>query len=191
MIRINLLSAMNRNVAAALAAIRARSFSGRNPQLGPMINCPVCKLRHRKTNVVKGVVVKCEAKYAPHRFVEGDKIVEGEPQMAAQNTLKGVFGAAFVAKKRFHPHPSKKKLQLVQRTQELYPQNSPYITDPVECMKESRKQAARQLKDERNGIHRPQVSTKTRNRRQDKQTARTAANLMYKVGETANGSQSS
>lgn len=32
----------------ALAAIRQRSFSGRHPDLGPMIKCGQCGLRHRK-----------------------------------------------------------------------------------------------------------------------------------------------
>ena len=186
MIRINMLSEMNKNVAAALAAIRSRSFSGRNPQLGKMINCPICRLRHRKTNIVGGKVVKCEARYAPHRFVDGDKIVEGASMMASQETAKGVLGARFFAKKRFHPHPSKKKLQLVQRTQQIFTQFKIYITDPIECMKESRKEAARQLKYERAGIKRYTVSAKTRNKRQDKQAARTAVNAAAR--EAQNGS---
>jgi hypothetical protein len=207
MIKINVLSPMNKNVAAALAAIRARPYSGRNPQLGKMINCDLCGNRHRqvrlfaartatKTDGTEIVIEQsssvCKATYAPQRLVEGakvsnrysvkiaglqgDKVVEGEPMMASQLKLKGIFGAAMVAKKRIKPHLSKWKRQLVQLTQQLYPQNEPYITNPQECMEESRKQAARILKDKRAGIRRPPVSTETRNKRQDKQAKRTAAN---------------
>ena len=200
MIKINVLSPMNKNVAAALAAIRARPYSGRNPQLGKMINCDLCGNRHRQVRFFEartatktdGTEIVIEQSYAPQRLVEGakvsnrnsvkiaglhgDKVVEGEPMMASQLKLKGIFGAAMVAKKRIKPHLSKWKRQLVQLTQQLYPQNEPYITNPQECMEESRKQAARILKDKRAGIRRPSVSTETRNKRQDKQAKRTAAN---------------
>lgn len=33
----------------ALIEIKHRSFSGRNPELGKMINCGRCSLRHRST----------------------------------------------------------------------------------------------------------------------------------------------
>lgn len=54
-------------LADALAVVGGRSFSGRHPELGKMINCKVCGLRHRETDVVEknvkeevspGVVVK-------------------------------------------------------------------------------------------------------------------------------------
>lgn len=199
MIKVNLLSPMNKNVAAALAAIRARPYSGRNPQLGKMVNCQICGTRHRQVRLFEareaiksdGTVVSieqtssvCKMVYAVGRY-DPDK----KPLIASQIKLKGVFGAAMVAKKRIKPHLSKKKLQLVQLTQQIYPQNEPYITNPQECMEESRKQAARQLKDKRAGIRRPQVSTETRNKRQDKQVARTAANKATR--EAQNGSQPS
>ncbi|MDA4129168.1 MAG: hypothetical protein OK457_00205 [Thaumarchaeota archaeon] len=64
--------------------------------------------------------------------------------------MKGVYGAKAFAKKRIHPHPSKRKLHLVERTQNLFPHNAPFFTDPREAMKESRKEAFRQLKTEKN-----------------------------------------
>lgn len=48
-------------------ARRQRSFSGRNPQLGPMIKCPVCTRRHRDNET-------CLVKYATNS--------EGEQQIA-------------------------------------------------------------------------------------------------------------
>jgi hypothetical protein len=127
--------AMNIAIAKTVNAIRNRSFHDRNPSIGKMVNCPICDRRHREP--------LCQPVYAVGRWAD-EKI----PLIASQTTRKGVYGAATVAKKRFHPHPSKRKLQLVQRTQTLYPQNEPYLTDPVECMKESRKQAVRQLETE-------------------------------------------
>lgn len=38
-------------------ARRQRSFSGRHPELGPMINCPVCQRRHRDNE-------NCQIRYA-------------------------------------------------------------------------------------------------------------------------------
>jgi|ERR1700693_543269 len=138
MIRINLLSKLDKDVAAARAAIRARSFSGRNPALGKMFNCEICGNRHRSIKICKPI-------YATGRY---DLAPEGEKKIliASQKTLKGVIGARAVAKKRFHPHPSKRKLRLVQRTQEIYPTNAPYFKYAVECMKYSRTLAGRQLR---------------------------------------------
>ena len=138
MIQINVLDIekqkLNAAMAAALKAIRARSYSGRNPELGKMINCPICDLRHR------GVI--CTPVYATGRW---DLAPEGEKKLliASQNTAKGVMGAHTVAKKRLHPHPSKRKLQLVQLTQRLFPLHEPYLTDPIECMKAARNDAYR------------------------------------------------
>lgn len=52
-------------------------------------------------------------------------------------------------RRKMGKHPSKLNLQLVQRTQELYPFNEPYINDPLETMRESRTQAQRELARER------------------------------------------
>lgn len=43
-------------VQQALVDIRGRSFSGRHPELGKMIKCPVCGLRHRAAQ-------KCEQRF--------------------------------------------------------------------------------------------------------------------------------
>lgn len=46
----------------ALAEIKNRSFSGRHPELGKMIKCQVCGLRHRKNERV------CKQKFATGRY---------------------------------------------------------------------------------------------------------------------------
>src|SRR6266478_7173240 len=49
----------------ALGDIKDRSFSGRNAELGKMINCKVCSCRHRRTDAV----------YREHRDENGKKTV--------------------------------------------------------------------------------------------------------------------
>jgi hypothetical protein len=72
-------------VAKAIAKLREdiadRSFSGRNPQLGKMVKCQICRLRHRSSIVCKENVI-----------------------VSTAQTRKGVYGAAAFAKKRVHPH---------------------------------------------------------------------------------------
>jgi hypothetical protein len=97
-----------------------RSFAERHVELGKMINCQICGLRHRSSQ-------KCEQRISTP---------------AASNTRKGVYGAAIFAKKRIHVHHSKKSLQLVQLTQELfskYYENQ--IKDPQKAMIAARGEA--------------------------------------------------
>jgi hypothetical protein len=82
----------------ALDEIRARSFSGRNPHLGKMINC-VCGLRHREFERV------CKQKFA-----EKDGVIYGElkpPEGLTQLTRKQILGAKAFAKKRIRPHSNR------------------------------------------------------------------------------------
>lgn len=137
MLRINLQDevtlARNRAVANAVNALRARSFGGRHPELGKMIKCAVCNLRHRSSR-------KCEAIYAKDR--------EGGDRIVSLATRNGQVGRAQFKGKRFLPHHNRRDLQLVQRTQELYPIHAQYLTEPVEIMQEARTQAYRELKKE-------------------------------------------
>ena len=77
---------LNRAVANAVNQIRQRSFAGRHSELGKMINCWVCKTRHRSS-------IKCEATYSS----------------TVSETRKGTLGAAMFAKKRHNPHGKGKK----------------------------------------------------------------------------------
>jgi hypothetical protein len=95
---------------AALAAVLTRSYSGRNPALGKMVNCAVCRSRHREMGA------KCEQVFT-HRvdhdnyelLKENDKgeLVPDYRTCAKEGerpTMKQLVGAAAFKKKRFHPH---------------------------------------------------------------------------------------
>ena len=88
-------------------AQKFKSFSQRHPELGKMVNCGVCGMRHRSIH-------KCE-----QRFVTPLTPPEGLTDL----TKNQIFGRAAFAKKRIMPHYSKKRLQLVQLTNEIYPLN--------------------------------------------------------------------
>jgi len=92
----------------ALAIIKQRSFSGRNPELGKMFKCQVCRTRHRKSKV-------CEQVFATavvHGLIPGGD--HKAPRMAAQNTAKGVIGAAAFKGKRIKPHLNKRAKEFIQ-----------------------------------------------------------------------------
>lgn len=75
-------------VEAALKAIRGRSYSGRNPHLGKMINCQFCGLRHRENER------KCEQKFA---------VELAPPDGMTQLTPRQVLGAARFNRQRQRP----------------------------------------------------------------------------------------
>jgi hypothetical protein len=111
----------------ATKALRSRSYSGRHPELGKMIKCAACGRRHYDFKI-------CEITYA--KDADGNEIVN---PWGARSNIRG----------RFHPHPSKRKLQLVQRTQKVFYEYQPYFKDAHDCMVEARTEAGRQLKAER------------------------------------------
>jgi len=174
MIQVNLLSterqAINASIARVRAALRNRSFSGRNSHLGKMINCPICLQRHRENWVVTGIKFQdgkgvkkeddtwdvetvryqCVQAFAKPRYMfqdDGTSVpMDQRPELIAnQFTLKGVNGAKAVEKKRILPHHNRRDLLLVQRTIELYPQHAQYLADPKEAMREARLQAQREI----------------------------------------------
>jgi len=109
---------------AALAQIEGRSFSARRPELGKMVNCQVCGLRHRVNER------KCEQVFT-YRVGDFEYFREDENGVLVPDlrtavhpdekpTKKQVVGAAAFAKKRFHPHPSKVKLQFIERTRLVF-----------------------------------------------------------------------
>ena len=169
MIRINMLSverqALNAAVAKTWAALRARTFSARNPQLGKMIKCQFCGRRHRENLLIAGIQYACIQQFAKPRYMftttEAGEIIpvpqENRPELiASQTTRKGVVGAAAFAKKRLLPHHNRRDLLLVQRTIELYPEHIVYLSNPLEAMREARLQAQREIAralDLRSGKH--------------------------------------
>jgi hypothetical protein len=174
MIQVNLLSterqALNTAVARTRAALRNRSFSGRNPQLGRMINCPICLQRHRENWIVTGIKFvdgkgirkedgswdvetvryQCVQAFAKPRYMFQDNgtpvPMDQRPELIAdQTTFKGVYGSQAVARKRLLPHHNCGDLLLVQRTIELYPEHAEYLVDPKDAMREARLQAQREI----------------------------------------------
>jgi hypothetical protein len=114
----------------ALEEIKRRSFSARHPELGKMIKCAVCNLRHRSS-------VKCEQKFV-ELWIEEDletgekttiyataaqpKGTEIPHQISAeQPTLKQAVGAAAFKGKRLRPHPNRRNLQLIEQVRVLLP----------------------------------------------------------------------
>jgi hypothetical protein len=96
----------------ALKAIRQRSFADRHPELGKMINCPVCDLRHRES-------IKCEQKFA--KDSEGEDFTS-IPSLNPLKAHKAILGAAAFAKKRKNPHLSKRNQQFVALVRKLVPE---------------------------------------------------------------------
>jgi hypothetical protein len=130
---------------AALTDIHNRSFSGRHPELGKMINCPVCGLRHRG--------MQCEPHYM-ELYVEEDLETGKQTPvyaMASQTTRKGVAGAKAFAKQRLKPHLNKYKRQFVERVRQLIGEGTFDLQSKEfeATLKIARTLAARQLKRER------------------------------------------
>jgi hypothetical protein len=94
----------------ALAAIRQRSFSGRNPELGKMVKCQVCGRRHRASEVH-------EQKFA----IKNKQGIDYKRPSPAGQTLKGVLGAATFAKRRLRPPLNWRQNLIVQLVNENLP----------------------------------------------------------------------
>ena len=102
--KLNIQSEIQKVIDAFKEKYANRTFSGRHPELGKMINCPICTRRHRASQVCHQQFVK----------------VLTPPEGLTSLTKFQIFGRAAFAKKRLRPHHSKKLLQLIQRTQELF-----------------------------------------------------------------------
>lgn len=117
----------------ALKEIRGRSFAGRNPDIGKMVKCQVCRLRHRDS-------IKCSQKFAElwieedletgelktvYRVAAQEKDTEVPGQrldvMAQQPTRNQIIGATAFKGKRKKAHLSKRALQFIQLVYSLVP----------------------------------------------------------------------
>jgi hypothetical protein len=96
-LKIEPLTVAEKVAAEAIAAIKQRSFSGRNPELGKMINC-ICGRRHRESEKCNKVTYIAVAGETP----ETESLVE-----ANRHRLK--YGAAPYKGKRKHPHHKRKQ----------------------------------------------------------------------------------
>jgi hypothetical protein len=124
MIKINVVGDAQKAINAALFEIEDRPFSGRHPELGKMVNCRVCGIRHRVNER------KCEqvftyrvGDYELFREDENGELVPDYRTAVRPDkrpTMKQVMGRAAFAKKRFNPHPSRFKLVLIERTRIVF-----------------------------------------------------------------------
>lgn len=118
-------------IGEALATIAGRSYSERHPELGKMFKCVICGRRHRAVqqlfthsgNVKRadGVVVTCNVQYAVDYIEEDLDTGEKETFFRFATPKYGLVGPSAFKGKRRMSHPNKKNLQLVELTQELFP----------------------------------------------------------------------
>lgn len=101
----------------AISDIKSRSFSGRHPELGKMIKCQVCKLRHRGK--------QCEQIFK-QLWVDEDletgelSIQYATVPLPGQNaTPRAILGAQHFAKKRMKQRPNATGNQVVELTRIL------------------------------------------------------------------------
>jgi hypothetical protein len=147
MIKINLFNQadfdrllLSRAVNEYLSSREHKSFSERHPELGKMIKCAICGLRHRSARV-------CTPVYATHatKTVQAeDGSVVPMPMLASQHTRKGVLGAnAF--RGRILKHRNAWGLQVLDRAQQIYRREMAFYpnvrTDIADQTKAEKKEA--------------------------------------------------
>lgn len=120
----NVSEELRKIIDAALNKIENRPFSGRHPELGKMMNCPICRTRHRENEK------KCEQRFTytvnGYEYFREDETGELVPDYRTavrpdeKPTKRQVMGAAAFAKKRIKPHPSKIQLLLIEYTRAAF-----------------------------------------------------------------------
>jgi hypothetical protein len=109
----------------ALKEIRARSFSGRHPELGRMINCQVCDRRHRESEhheqkfTTRWTVVDGKKVYTDEQLIAG-KTPETET-VIEEKKVRLTVGASVFKGKRKHPPLNKRSNEFVQLVRYLLP----------------------------------------------------------------------
>jgi len=157
---------------AALAAVLNRPYAARNPQLGKMINCQVCRSRHRKNEKQCEQVFTHRVDHDNYELLRENDNGELVPDYRTctkegeRPTMKQLMGASAFNKKRFHPHPSKIKLLLIEYTREAFtalgfPLDNK-AADFEKNLQRARVVAARRIRKER------RLRTRATNRQRDK-----------------------
>lgn len=118
---------LQRTVAEALTVLERRSFSERHPELGKMVNCRVCSTRHRvNERKCKQVFTYRIGDYELYREDEQGELVPAyrtamrPDEKPTKNQLHGAPKMANFSMPRYHPHPSKIKLQFIERTRKIF-----------------------------------------------------------------------
>ena len=115
---------LQKAVADALAKIESGSYSERHPELGKMVNCQICGIRHRVNER------KCEQiftyRIGDYEYTREDKEGNIVPDyrtaipLDEKPTKRQVMGAVAFKGKRIKPHLSSVKLQFVERTRAVF-----------------------------------------------------------------------
>ncbi len=105
----------------ALLEIRKRPFSGRHPELGKMVNCQVCAMRHRVGE--RECTQKFAELYTEEDIETGEKTVvyATVPLPGQRRTVKSVLGAKMFSGKRRQARPNALQLRVVQLTRDFFP----------------------------------------------------------------------
>jgi hypothetical protein len=157
----------------AIKEFEGRSFLGRNPHLGKMVNCQFCGLRHHLNER------KCEqvftyriGDYELFRENENGELVPDYRTALRPDekpTKRQVAGAAAFAKKRIHPHPSKNQLQLIERVRKIFLGLGFSLDDEGETfqknLQRARVLALGQLRQERREARKARAARSDRSRR--------------------------
>lgn len=130
-----------------------KSFSERHPELGKMINCPVCGERHRSAHV-------CVPTYAKGK--------NGEDRLCSQHTNKGIYGAA-AYRGRILKHRNAWGLKVLERATMLFRKDyAPFYKDEDAAGKMALSRALNELREERNARRRKQRSIVKESRRRNR-----------------------
>jgi hypothetical protein len=123
----NISEELAKAIAATTKTIEGRSFSERHPELGKMVNCRVCGTRHRANEK------KCEQVFT-YRVGDYEYFREDEQgllvpdyrtatrpdEKPTRNQYNGAPRMMNFSMPRYHPHPSKVKLQFIERTRKVF-----------------------------------------------------------------------
>ncbi len=119
--------ALQAAIDAATKIIEARSFSERHPELGKMVNCPVCKTRHRiNEHKCEQVFTYRIGDYELYRKDETGKLVSDyrtamrPDEKPTRNQRFGAPRMSNFSMPRYRPHLSEIKLQFIQRTRKVF-----------------------------------------------------------------------
>jgi hypothetical protein len=105
-------------VQEALAKIHSRPVAERE-QLGKMIKCQVCGLRHRETQICKQVFAKRWIVLDGQKVYTDEELIAGQTSETESVTIQ--VPRSKVKGKRKNPHMSHRKLQYAQLVRELTP----------------------------------------------------------------------
>lgn len=176
---------------AVLADIKLRTFSGRNAELGKMINCLVCNRRHRRSDVVyrehfdangnktvtlEALSTECKQKFKQMWVDEdldtGDLTIQYAtvPLPGQNGTPKAILGARHFAKKRKQQRPNATGNQVVQLTRVLFETvNKKRFPEEAGRMLQAKQQAINTIRNRREviakRIRRQQDASRKINRR--------------------------